>query len=147
MFGIMVLVITARFGTSSEVYQPGEVSEADEFFEFQREVSSMNCLCRGLSAGRAVSGLDRAALDAELTALAGDFDRLELRALFTGDHMMGWSTTVITPPDGNMRDYLASLQRVKDLDPAVLWPTHGAPVTEGRAFVDAFVQHRLARVA
>jgi glyoxylase-like metal-dependent hydrolase (beta-lactamase superfamily II) len=54
---------------------------------------------------------------------------------------------VITPPDGNMRDYLASLQRVKDLDPAVLWPTHGAPVTEGRAFVDAFVQHRLAREA
>ena len=70
MFGIMVVVITARFGTSSEVYQPGEVSEADEFFEFQREVSSMNCLCRGLSAGRAVSGLDLAALDAELTALA-----------------------------------------------------------------------------
>ena len=71
----------------------------------------------------------------------------EQRALFTGDHMMGWSTTVITPPDGNMRDYLASLQRVKDLDPAVLWPTHGAPVTEGRAFVDAFVHHRLAREA
>lgn len=71
----------------------------------------------------------------------------EQRALFTGDHMMGWSTTVITPPDGNMRDYLTSLQRVKDLDPVVLWPTHGAPVTESKTFVDAFVQHRLDREA
>jgi glyoxylase-like metal-dependent hydrolase (beta-lactamase superfamily II) len=71
----------------------------------------------------------------------------EQQALFTGDHMMGWSTTVITPPDGNMRDYLTSLQRVKDLDPAVLWPTHGAPVTDGRTFVDEFVQHRLDREA
>ena len=71
----------------------------------------------------------------------------EQRALFTGDHMMGWSTTVIAPPDGNMRDYLTSLQRVKDLAPAVLWPTHGAPVTECTMFVDEFVQHRLDREA
>ena len=71
----------------------------------------------------------------------------EQRALFTGDHIMGWSTTVITPPDGDMRDYFASLQRVKDLDPAVLWPTHGAPVTDARVFIDEFVQHRLDREA
>ena len=71
----------------------------------------------------------------------------EQRALFTGDHIMGWSTTVITPPDGDMRDYFASLQRVKDLDPATLWPTHGAPVTETRPFIEAFVQHRLDREA
>ena len=71
----------------------------------------------------------------------------EQRALFTGDHIMGWSTTVITPPDGDMRDYFTSLQRVKDLDPAILWPTHGAPVTETRPFIEAFVQHRLEREA
>ncbi|MBI4885427.1 MAG: MBL fold metallo-hydrolase [Actinobacteria bacterium] len=71
----------------------------------------------------------------------------EQRALFTGDHIMGWSTTVITPPDGNMRDYLASLQRVVDLDPATLWPTHGAPVTAAQPFIEAFVQHRLDREA
>ncbi len=69
----------------------------------------------------------------------------EQRALFTGDHIMGWSTTVITPPDGDMRDYFASLQRVKDLDPATLWPTHGAPVTDAQPFIEAFVQHRLDR--
>jgi glyoxylase-like metal-dependent hydrolase (beta-lactamase superfamily II) len=65
----------------------------------------------------------------------------EQRALFTGDHIMGWSTTVITPPDGNMRDYFASLQRVRDLQPAVLWPTHGAPVTDAQAV------HRRVRAA
>ncbi|MDP2290287.1 MAG: MBL fold metallo-hydrolase [Actinomycetota bacterium] len=71
----------------------------------------------------------------------------EEQALFSGDHIMGWSTTVIGPPDGNMRDYFASLQRVRDLAPAVLWPTHGSPVTDTAPFIDEFVQHRLAREA
>jgi len=71
----------------------------------------------------------------------------EQRALFTGDHIMGWSTTVITPPDGDMRDYFSSLQRVRDMQPAVLWPTHGAPVTDAQVFIDEFVQHRLDREA
>lgn len=71
----------------------------------------------------------------------------EQQALFSGDHIMGWSTTVITPPDGNMRDYFASLQRVKALAPAALWPTHGSPVTDVSRFIDEFVQHRLDREA
>ena len=71
----------------------------------------------------------------------------EQQALFSGDHIMGWSTTVITPPDGNMRDYFASLQRVKALAPATLWPTHGSPVTDVSRFIDEFVQHRLDREA
>ncbi|MEI7547135.1 MAG: MBL fold metallo-hydrolase [Actinomycetota bacterium] len=71
----------------------------------------------------------------------------EQRALFTGDHIMGWSTSVITPPDGDMRAYFASLDKVKVLDPAVLWPTHGAPVTDVSPFVDAFIAHRLDREA
>ncbi len=71
----------------------------------------------------------------------------EHRALFTGDHIMGWSTTVIGPPDGNMRDYLNSLERVRALDPAIMWPTHGAPVTDVAVFIDEFVQHRLEREA
>jgi glyoxylase-like metal-dependent hydrolase (beta-lactamase superfamily II) len=58
---------------------------------------------------------------------------------------MGWSTTVITPPDGDMRDYLTSLRRVRDLDLAVLWPTHGSPVTDPGPFVDAYVAHRIER--
>ena len=71
----------------------------------------------------------------------------EQRALFTGDHIMGWSTTVITPPDGDMRDYFASLERARALLPATLWPTHGAPVTDVPPFIDAFVAHRLDREA
>ena len=71
----------------------------------------------------------------------------EQRALFTGDHIMGWSTSVITPPDGDMRDYLASLAKVQALAPATLWPTHGAPVTDVAPFVDAFIAHRLDREA
>ncbi|MFZ9629480.1 MAG: MBL fold metallo-hydrolase [Ilumatobacteraceae bacterium] len=71
----------------------------------------------------------------------------EQRILFTGDHVMGWSTTVITPPDGDMRDYFDSLERARALEPAMLLPTHGAPVTDVRPFIDAFVAHRREREA
>ncbi|MCB0981603.1 MAG: MBL fold metallo-hydrolase [Acidimicrobiaceae bacterium] len=71
----------------------------------------------------------------------------EEQALFSGDHIMGWSTTVITPPDGDMRSYFESLHKVAALPAAVIWPTHGAPVLEARPFIDAFVAHRLEREA
>jgi glyoxylase-like metal-dependent hydrolase (beta-lactamase superfamily II) len=69
------------------------------------------------------------------------------RSLFTGDHVMGWSTTVITPPDGDMRSYLDSLRRVQARADEVLLPTHGAPVTDPGPFLDAFMAHRLDREA
>ena len=71
----------------------------------------------------------------------------EENALFSGDHIMGWSTTVITPPDGDMGDYFASLEKVKARDFQTLWPTHGAPVREVGPFIDAYVAHRRAREA
>jgi glyoxylase-like metal-dependent hydrolase (beta-lactamase superfamily II) len=71
----------------------------------------------------------------------------EQRALFSGDHIMGWSTSVITPPDGDMRAYFDSLALVRALDPAVLWPTHGSPVTDVAPYIDAFVAHRREREA
>ena len=71
----------------------------------------------------------------------------EENALFSGDHIMGWSTTVIGPPDGDMSDYLASLEKVRDRGFATLWPTHGPPVREVRPFLDAFIEHRLEREA
>jgi glyoxylase-like metal-dependent hydrolase (beta-lactamase superfamily II) len=71
----------------------------------------------------------------------------EERALFTGDHVMGWSTTVIAPPDGDMRAYLASLDKLLARDDAVLWPTHGGPVLDPRPFVEAYRAHRLQREA
>ena len=69
----------------------------------------------------------------------------EENALFCGDHVMGWSTTVVAPPDGDMSDYMASLDAVIARKFAVLWPTHGAPVTEPAAFLAAYRAHRVAR--
>lgn len=70
----------------------------------------------------------------------------EAAGVFTGDHIMGWSTTVIPPPDGNMTDYLASLRLLADSPgDRVYWPTHGPPVTQPQALVEALYSHRLDR--
>jgi len=71
----------------------------------------------------------------------------EENALFSGDHVMGWSTTVITPPDGDMGDYFASLEKVRAEGFDTLWPTHGAPVREVAPFLQAYADHRRAREA
>ena len=70
----------------------------------------------------------------------------EENACFTGDHIMGWSTTVITPPDGDMTDYLESLARIRARDFSVLWPTHGPPIRDVAAFIDAYAEHRQERI-
>jgi glyoxylase-like metal-dependent hydrolase (beta-lactamase superfamily II) len=69
----------------------------------------------------------------------------EEKALFSGDHVMGWSTTVVTPPDGNMRQYMASLKLLMDRDDEVFYPTHGEPVTEPRRLVRGYMAHRRQR--
>ena len=71
----------------------------------------------------------------------------EENALFSGDHVMGWSTTVVAPPDGDMTDYMASLDAVIVRNFNTLWPTHGAPVTDPAPFLDAYRSHRLEREA
>jgi glyoxylase-like metal-dependent hydrolase (beta-lactamase superfamily II) len=67
-------------------------------------------------------------------------------ACFTGDHIMGWSTTVITPPDGDMTDYLASLELIRARNFTTLWPTHGPPIRDVTPFIDAYIEHRQERV-
>ena len=69
----------------------------------------------------------------------------EENALFSGDHIMGWSTTVISPPDGNMGDYYRSLAKIRARNFNTLWPTHGPPVKDVNPFIDAYVAHRRAR--
>ncbi len=71
----------------------------------------------------------------------------EEQSLFTGDHVMGWSTTVVSPPDGDMRAYIDSLRKVMARDDLSLWPTHGAPVMSPKPFLQAFLEHRLEREA
>lgn len=73
------------------------------------------------------------------------FSLREEHALFCGDHVMGWSTTVIAPPDGDMRAYLLSLRRLLQHDERVYYPTHGAPIHQPQEMVRAFIAHREAR--
>ncbi|MHA1108320.1 MAG: MBL fold metallo-hydrolase, partial [Alphaproteobacteria bacterium] len=65
--------------------------------------------------------------------------------LFTGDHIMGWNTTVVSPPDGNMGDYLASLERCLGRDDRTYWPAHGPEIAEPKPFVRAYRTHRRMR--
>jgi glyoxylase-like metal-dependent hydrolase (beta-lactamase superfamily II) len=72
---------------------------------------------------------------------------VEENALFSGDHVMGWSTTVVSPPDGDMGDYYASLGKVAARGFSRLWPTHGPPVEDVEPFLAAYLAHRLEREA
>lgn len=69
----------------------------------------------------------------------------DLGALFTGDHVMGWSTSIISPPDGDMAAYMASLDLLLERDDEVYWPTHGPCITDPQPLVRAFVAHRRER--
>ncbi|MBM3226104.1 MAG: MBL fold metallo-hydrolase [Candidatus Tectomicrobia bacterium] len=71
----------------------------------------------------------------------------EENALFSGDHVMGWATSVVGPPDGSMQDYLASLRKLLARQDALYWPTHGPAITEPRPYVQSFIQHREEREA
>ena len=74
------------------------------------------------------------------------FQLREERALFSGDHVMGWSTSVISPPDGDMAAYMNSLNLLLDRDDSVYWPTHGPSISHPKAHVEAFITHREERL-
>ncbi len=69
----------------------------------------------------------------------------EERILFTGDHIMQGSTVVIAPPDGNMRDYLESLERLKKRRISKIYPGHGDVIEEPKVVIEEYLKHRLAR--
>jgi len=73
------------------------------------------------------------------------FALLEEGALFTGDHVMGWSTSVISPPDGDMSDYMRSMQRLLDRHDAIYYPAHGDAVENPRRLVRGMMGHRKQR--
>ncbi|KPF92458.1 MBL fold metallo-hydrolase [Novosphingobium sp. AAP83] len=70
---------------------------------------------------------------------------LESGALFTGDHVMGWSTSVVSPPDGDMAAYMASLQKLYDREDRVLYPAHGPQIDNPRQLVRGMLGHRRQR--
>ena len=72
---------------------------------------------------------------------------LESGALFTGDHVMGWSTTVVSPPDGDMSAYMLSLQKLQTRDDQIYYPAHGPAVTKPQQLVRGMIGHRRQREA
>ena len=67
------------------------------------------------------------------------------KILFPGDHVMGWSTSIISPPDGDMGDYMRSLDKMLGRDDAIYYPAHGPEIREPHRHVQSFIAHRHAR--
>ena len=75
------------------------------------------------------------------------FTLAEEATLFSGDHVMAWSTSIVAPPDGSMAAYMASIETLRGMDHALYRPGHGGPVTEPQRFLRGLVQHRRQREA
>lgn len=75
------------------------------------------------------------------------FSLPEEETLFSADHVMAWSTTVVGPPDGSMTDFMASLEKLRGRQDRVYWPGHGGPVRDPQRFLRALIGHRRAREA
>lgn len=73
------------------------------------------------------------------------FGLREEKVLFTGDHVMGWATSVISPPDGDLFDYMASLNLLLERDDVRYWPTHGPAIENPKEYVASFIAHRNGR--
>ena len=66
-------------------------------------------------------------------------------ALFSGDHVMGWSTTVVFPPDGDMGAYMASLEKLRHREERIFYPAHGPAVTKPQQYLRGLIGHRMQR--
>ena len=75
------------------------------------------------------------------------YSLVESGALFTGDHIMAWSTSVVSPPDGDMSAYMASLQKLYDREDRIYYPAHGPAVGKPRQLVRGMLGHRRQREA
>jgi glyoxylase-like metal-dependent hydrolase (beta-lactamase superfamily II) len=141
--------VTARTGARSHGFGPhgvpakaGPGSEAGADFTFLPD--------QRLAAGDAVAGPDWHLAAVHTPGHTSNhlcFALAEERVLFTGDHVMGWSTSVVTPPDGDMRAYRRSLETLLARDDARYWPTHGPSIDAPQPFVAAFLAHRAEREA
>ncbi|MCF8475522.1 MAG: MBL fold metallo-hydrolase [Pseudolabrys sp.] len=69
----------------------------------------------------------------------------EKNALFAGDHVMAWATSIVAPPDGAMSDYMASLRKLAKRDEQIYFPGHGPAIGDANRFVNYYILHRMAR--
>ncbi|KQS04401.1 MBL fold metallo-hydrolase [Sphingomonas sp. Leaf357] len=77
-------------------------------------------------------------------ALTAD-DATDSGALFSGDHVMGWSTSIVSPPDGDMGDYIRSLEKLQAREDRIYYPGHGDPVDNPKRLVRGMIGHRKQR--
>ena len=68
-------------------------------------------------------------------------------AIFTGDHVMGWASSLVSPPDGDLTDFMASCAKLQAIPARVYYPAHGAPIQTPKARIDWLIGHRLGREA
>ena len=73
------------------------------------------------------------------------FELKEERSLFSGDHVMGWATSVVGPPDGSMKNYMESLRKLLPFNHDLYWPTHGPAIPNPVDYVSSFISHREER--
>ncbi len=73
------------------------------------------------------------------------YELVEEATLFSGDHVMGWATSVVGPPDGSMQDYLASLRKLLEHSHERYLPTHGPAIEDPANYVRSFIAHRTGR--
>jgi glyoxylase-like metal-dependent hydrolase (beta-lactamase superfamily II) len=73
------------------------------------------------------------------------FSLQEANAMFIGDHVMGWSTSIVAPPDGSMTDYMASLEKLTRRDETTYLPGHGGLIEDAPKFVAQYIAHRKGR--
>jgi glyoxylase-like metal-dependent hydrolase (beta-lactamase superfamily II) len=128
----------------SRALQVGEVNrlEASGDLDFRPD--------RALADGEVVSGAGwslEAVTTPGHTANHMAFALREAGVLFSGDHVMAWSTPVVAPPDGAMSDYMASLHKLAQRSETTYFPGHGGPVRDAPRFVQHYIRHREAREA
>lgn len=102
----------------------------------------------GLAEGMTIPGIDEEVRVLHTPGHSSDHVCLLLvaeRMLFSGDHVMGGSTVVIAPPDGDMADYMASIERLYAMDLAVVMPGHGQPVYDPARLLGWYLEHRRER--
>jgi glyoxylase-like metal-dependent hydrolase (beta-lactamase superfamily II) len=101
------------------------------------------CRRRGSPAGLTIEAVTTPGHTANHMAFA----LKEGNLLFSGDHVMAWSTPIVAPPDGAMSDYMASLQKLAGRSESIYLPGHGGAVREAPRFVQHYIRHRQSREA
>jgi glyoxylase-like metal-dependent hydrolase (beta-lactamase superfamily II) len=138
--GVRTIVITHRHGDHAPAAVPLKQRTGARIVAPRGVLDETDVIVRG---GESIEGLEVIATPGHTSEhvcyLTADGD------LFTGDTILGFGTTAIFPPDGNMRDYLASLRTLRAREPRRIHPAHGPTRDDAVALIDEYIAHRLER--